>query len=481
MALAKLIWSDYQKAIFNNVANGKDGEHTVVIARAGASKTTALVESVKYIPKRKSILFLAFNKRIAVELDNRIDKSYVETKTVHSTGLRSIRNALGSKVALDPDKTLNITEAILHEKGYKKFEKEKFNIAFSVVRVVNLCKGALLDTPTKIDALIDQFDIDTFELERDDFIKVVCQVLRKCKENKTVIDYGEMVWFPYVLNLPIMQYDRVFIDELQDLNAAQLHIALSSCKPNGRILGCGDPDQVLYEFTGVDIDGMDTLVKRLNATVLTLPVSYRCPKSVVKLAQEIVPDIQTFSNAKDGSVKFISEKEMLEKVQPGDFILSRVNAPLIYLCLALLRVGTRANIQGRDVGQNLSWMIKKSGAKTVPEFLDWLSEWKKTEMERLAKKNRDPILIIDKSACLEALCEGERSLDSVQDNIKELFRDGDDTTRVILASVHRSKGLERDRVFVLKNTLRRGLNHGEDNVCYVAFTRAKSSLYLVDK
>lgn len=477
MAVAKLVWSDYQKSIFDNVQNGTG--NTVVIARAGASKTTTLVECVKYIPKRKSSLFLAFNKRIAVELDERIDKSYVEVKTVHSTGLRAIRNAFGAKVALDPDKTLNITEAVLHEKGYKKFEKAKFELAFSVVNVVNLCKGMLIDIPSKMDALLDQFGIDTFDMARDEFIKVVCQVLRKCRENKTCLDYTDMVWWPSVHRLKMQQYDRVFVDELQDLTPAQLHIAISSCKPDGRILGCGDPGQVLYEWCGVDINSMDLVVKRLNATVLNLPVSYRCPKSVVKLAQEIVPDIQSSANAKDGSVAFISESDMLDKVRPGDFILSRVNAPLIYICLGLLRNGIRANIQGRDVGQNLSWMIKKSAAKTVPEFLDWLAEWKRTEVERLTKKNRDPILVIDKAACLEALCEGERSLDSVKDNIKELFRDGDDTTRVILSSVHRSKGLERERVFILYKTLRRGLNQGEDNVCYVAFTRAKSQLFLV--
>jgi hypothetical protein len=194
-----------------------------------------------------------------------------------------------------------------------------------------------------------------------------------------------------------------------------------------------------------------------------------------------VPDIQSAPNAKEGRVETISDKDFLNKVKPGDFILSRINAPLIYHCLALLRMGVPANIAGKDVGANLTYMIKKSEAKTVVEFLAWLDGWKKSEIARLQAKHRDPILILDKAACLEALCENERSLENVKDNIKELFHDGDDSTRVICSSIHKSKGLERDRVFLLVNTLRRELNTEENNICYVAWTRAKDMLFLVKK
>ena len=73
----KIIWSKYQNAIFEDVKNGKDGQNTVVIARAGASKTTVLVEAVKYIPKNKKTLFICFNKSIQLELDERINRSYI--------------------------------------------------------------------------------------------------------------------------------------------------------------------------------------------------------------------------------------------------------------------------------------------------------------------------------------------------------------------------------------------------------------------
>jgi DNA helicase-2/ATP-dependent DNA helicase PcrA len=382
---------------------------------------------------------------------------------------------------LDPDKTLNIAENLLHEMGFKKFEKEKFGLMFSIQRTVNLCKGALIDTPSKIDKLLDEFGVDLFDMEREDYIKVICQVLRRCKEMRDCIDYADMIWFPYVYSMVPEKYDRVFIDEAQDLNPAQVHLALSLCKKTGRILACGDDRQVLYSWSGVEIDAVDILIKKLDAKVLPLSISYRCSKNIVKLAQEIVPDIEAAPNAKDGIIKYIKENNFLEQAKPGDFILSRVNAPLIYYCLALLRIGVPANIQGKDVGANLAYMIKKSEKTNVIDFLKWLDEWKASETARLRAKNRDPILISDKAACLETLCEGARSLDEVLDNIKSLFNDGDDSNRVILSSVHKAKGMERNRVFLLNWTLRRGLNQEESNIVYVAITRAKSELFVVDK
>lgn len=477
---SKIEWSTFQQAIFENVKNGKDGENTVVIARAGASKTTVLVESVKYIPPKKKTLFVAFNKKIQLELDERINKSYITTRTIHSTGLATIKKAFG-KVAMDPNKTLNIIEATLHEKGFKKFDKSKFDLAFSLLQVVNLCKSSLVDTPSKIDEILDNFNVDVFDMDREDFIKTICQVLRKCKEIKNVIDYSEMIWFPFIFGLPFEKYDRVFLDEGQDCSPAQLHIALSSCKKDGRILACVDDKQVLYQFAGVNINAVEILIKRLNAKVLTLPISYRCAKNIVKCAQEIVPDIQHAPNAKDGEVKVVPEDSFLSMVKPGDFILSRVNAPLIYYCMELIVNKIPANIAGRDVGKGLAFLIKKSEAKKVDDFLIWLYKWQKQEMVRLEKKKRGLIVLSDRVACLENLCRNKRTTDEVLDSINELFSDADDNSIVVCSSIHRSKGLERDRVFLLDFTLRKDMSQTELNVEYVAKTRAKTSLFLVKK
>jgi DNA helicase II / ATP-dependent DNA helicase PcrA len=478
VAKQKTQWSIYQQAIFDDIKNGANGTNTVVIAVAGSGKTSTLIEGFRYIPKRLTSLMLAFGKANADELRERAP-SYVYCATFHSLGFTAIKNSFGSKVALDPHKTTNIITKLLEEQNINKQDRNGFDTIISLERAVSLCKNYLVDTPAKIDDLMDDFDIDTVLLEREDYIKNVCQILRRCKEEKRCIDYNDMIFFPYVFNLPVGQWDRVFIDETQDLSAAQIHMALKACKKGGRILALGDPKQAIFAFRGADNNSVDNVIKRLNAKVLPLSVSYRCAKKIVKLAQEIVPDIQAAPNAKEGKIIHLSEKGFLEQVRPGDFILSRLNAPLIYHCLALLRMKVPANIKGRDVGAQLNYMIRKSEKKTVGDFLQWLADWKTSEIARLKEKGRDPILIVDKAACLETLCEGARSLSEVSDNIKTLFNDGDDGDRVILSTSHRAKGLERDRVFMLCKTYRRDMNPEENNIIYVSWTRAKNELYLV--
>src|SRR5271170_2556954 len=242
-------WSRYQRAIFEDVYRGEG--HTVVIARAGSGKTTTIVEAFKYVPKKLKTLMVAFNKSIADELRERAP-SYIDVMTLHSLGFRAIRSAFGKEVALDPDKTFNLVQNILSSKGLKKYEKESFDTAISMCRAITLCKGYLIDIPSKIDALLDKFDIDICELEREDFIRTICQVLRKCKEEKMVIDFDDMIWFPFVYNIPVGKWDRLFIDETQDLNEAQIWMALSACKKGGRICAVGDDRQAIYGFRGAD-------------------------------------------------------------------------------------------------------------------------------------------------------------------------------------------------------------------------------------
>jgi superfamily I DNA/RNA helicase len=74
--------------------------------------------------------------------------------------------------------------------------------------------------------------------------------------------------------------------------------------------------------------------------------------------------------------------------------------------------------------------------------------------------------------------------------IERLFSDQKPENAVILSSTHKAKGLERDRVWLLQDTYLRsrrnrlgvweGPSQEEKNLFYVAVTRAKSELVLVE-
>ena len=465
-------WSEYQKNIFRNIA--KDTGHTLVIARAGSAKTTTLVEGAKYIPKGKKSLFVAFNKSIQEELKAKLP-SYVECLTLHSLGLRGIK-AKFQNVEINNYKCQNMIEKFIEN------NKENYPLIDSIKKTVSLCKANLADTPKLIEDIIDKYDIDLEDTPLETFIHYVSKTLRSCKEFTKEVDFDDMIWFPLIFRINVGKYDFVGIDECQDLNRAQIELALSACKIDGRVLALMDNFQAIYSWRGADSLVYDNLKNRLEPKEYKLPICYRCPKKVVTLCKNYVEDIIHFEESKDGEIIDLPLNDMIKKASKGDYIISRFNAPLIKNCMNFLKNRIPANILGRDIGENLSNMLKKSKKKDIKTFLEWLKKWEKDEKENLLLKypNASTDNIADKAECLRILCEDSFSLDDVKSNINKLFQENEESKIVLFSSIHKIKGKETNNVFVLTDTLSES-SQEEKNLCYVAFSRAKSKLYLVKK
>ena len=272
-AAPKLEWSTYQKALFKDIAQGEG--HTIVEAYAGASKTTSIVESFKYIPKGKKAIALAFNKIIQEELRSR-SPSYVDVLTFHSLGYRAIKQKFGN-VEIDDNKVFNIVKELIDEDS-------EYDLIVNICDTIAYCKYSLQDTPSQIENIIDQFGIDVGDLDRKSFIKYVIQALGKDKAMTNKIDFNDMCWFPFVYNLFLGQYHYVFVDEYQDLNKSQLVMAKKVCTAGGRMIVVGDPNQAVYGWRFADSSIVQDVKKQDKSKILTLPISYRCPKKIINLA-----------------------------------------------------------------------------------------------------------------------------------------------------------------------------------------------------
>jgi DNA helicase-2/ATP-dependent DNA helicase PcrA len=468
----KRVWSEYQKNIFRNIAKGTN--NTLVIARAGSAKTSSLVEGAKFIPRGKKALFCAFNKSIQLTLRDKLP-TYIFCATLHSLGLQAIKQRFG-EVEVDDKKCFNIVQSLIGD------DDKDYDLIISICKTVSFCKARLVDTPAQIDDLITEFDIDLCESNPDTFISYVSRTLKLCKEQINVVDFNDMIWFCFVYHLNPGKYDIVFIDEAQDLTRGMLELALSTMKTDGRIIAVCDDRQVLYHFAAVDLNTLEILRARLNPTELSLPICYRCPKSVVKLAQKYVPDIQPYEHAIEGIIGYIHTDDLYTKVSPGSFILSRINAPLVSICLKLISLNIRANIRGRDIGDGLQYLLKKSKKKTIPKFLEWVSKWEKREKEKLLAKDpkANTTYISDRAECLYNLCANLTTIEEVKKNIISMFKDTDEKDIVWLSSIHKMKGDQANVIFILADTLRYG-SVSENNINYVSLSRAQRELYFVSK
>lgn len=471
-------WSTEQKAIREWFQTGSGSLE--VVARAGTGKTTTIVGAMELAPESK-ILYAVFNKKNQVEAAGKISDPRITVKTLHGVGYGFIRSMWPNA---RPDDKVEIERI-------KQGEDIPWEVLVQVKKLVGFAKNLFLEpSESNLRDVIAERGIDVGdEFERDgyDEAKLVSLALRGLEASKEQdaqgrISFDDMVWLPVVMGWVKPRFDLVVVDEAQDMNLLQLLMAMRAVRTGGRMCIIGDDRQAIYGFRGAAQSGMEMMAHELAAKILPLTVTYRCPKSVVELAKTLVPDYRAPEDAPEGSVEHKMTAQLLKLARPGDAVLSRVNAPLMKHCLAFLRCGTPARIEGRDIGQMLATIAKKLNARTVPQFLEKLSKWEARRIARLEASGRQDQIsgIEDQAETLRAVADGASGVAEILHRLETMYSntEGQETPKVVLSSVHKAKGLEWDRVFVLGSTFRRD-GQEESNIRYVAYTRAHEQLTIL--
>ena len=466
--------TDEQKAIFNCIENTDD--HLIVKAGAGTGKTTTIVESATLLPQGTKAAFLAFNKSIATELADRLP-SDVEAKTFHAFGFAAIR-AAGVRTKVNNFKLNNIIKDLLGA-DYKYAPLKK---------LVSLVKGSLIDSKDTeaITDLICEYNIN-FNSEREEKIAIesIPAILTMCRTQTHIIDFDDMIWLPLVNEYPFPKYDVLFVDEAQDFNESQREM-ISKCVNGGRCIIVGDKNQAIYGFRGADSNSINLFRERLvkgdrEISEFPLSISWRCPLSVVKEANRYVKAFSAPETAIQGSVVVNAGFNP----QKDDMVLCRYNAPLISAFYSLISQGKSAYILGRDLTKGLIIAIERVTKNTemgVEEFKQMFLQDFDVNYKRLLNLNKEnqAIALEDKKDCIMIFLEKADTVGGVIMAIEKLFKDSDKGD-IMLSTVHKAKGLESDNVYILA-TERMPHPYGgseENNICYVAITRAKKNLFFV--
>jgi len=489
--------------------------HVVVEARAGTGKTTTLIEGLKRLkglvttitpsPQQKAVwdalelskdartvCFVAFNKSIAAELASRVPAG-CEAKTMHGMGFGAVRKQFGGSIGVNEHRVTEIIARLMDYTDLKALRKDHGPLLGVVQRLVGLCKMNLTtaEDPEEIAALVSHYDIETEGVRMERVYDLVPQVLAECLDvaKDRCIDFDDMVWLPVALDLQVFKFDLLLIDERQDLNKCQMQLAL---KAGHRIVAVGDEAQSIYGFAGADAQACKNFEAMLAATgrpVVKLPltVTRRCGRAIVKEANKIVPDFQAHESNGDGHIRRMkmegksfqshmktcvctelgqdndecpahdwSEVSYHGFANDGDMILCRANAPLVSQCFKFIRMGRKATIQGRDIGQGLISLIRKLGkddpsvANLGAAIDDWRMKQREREQSRRNPSDTKLQAIDDKADCLTVLCEEAETVDAVVRKIEAIFTDNKDAVGLKLSSIHKAKGLEAHRVFLLQ-------------------------------
>ena len=469
-----MTFSAEQNAIFAHFASGEG--NLVIEAFAGTGKTTTIKAAFEHAPEAR-ILYAVFNKRNQREAEEKITDSRVDVKTLHSLGYGFIkRNWKNAK----PDDEVETDRAV---KESPAFVSDKEALA-ATLKLVGFAKNTCINPSRgELESICEAQDIG---VENLDIVAIALRILERSKlpDPQGRISFNDMVWLPVAMGWVRPHYNLVCIDEAQDMNLPQLMMARGAS--SGRVVVVGDSRQAIYGFRGAVQDGMGMMKITLRASGAKLSTTYRCPKAVVRIAAEIVPDYKAADAAPEGEVGYVSMADLSDptKIFVGDAILSRLNAPLMPLALSLLRKNIPARIEGRDIGRQLIGMVRTMKAKSVPHFIERVEAWLAKQIERLERsKNAEKKIeqTRDIADTLKALAQDSKSVQEIEQRITSLFQDTDNFSKpaVVLSTVHKAKGLEWPRVFMLSETFRRGKGIEEDNIFYVAVTRAMKALYFV--
>lgn len=490
------------------------------------------------------IALMAFNSKVAKELSDRINArnlaAWVTVGTVHKFGKDAFELSY-PKPKIDErfkPKIPGLLDPLLKAHRIEWKLTKVFQSAIALARDTGI--GILLPNNTNTwKDLIEKHDIafDEDKVSLSLFISICQTVLEKSNAIKSQIDFSDMIYLPLLENLPFPQFDFVFIDEAQDTNATRREVAkrmlkqssnkplccekemddittqetatwgeaefrcaacnktqtapLESLKNAGRLICVGDRHQAIYGFTGADNDALDIIKQEFNSHYLPLSVCFRCSTSVIAHARQLVNHIHAKPNAVEGTVTKIKEFAWRKNLHltPGiqtHAILCRKNAPLISLAFQLLRDGTPCRIEGRDVGEQLISLCKKSKTHDKPSLIAWLSAHLRQQQQKLSPYAFETLQ--DKVFCITTVINlpSIRSLEDFYSQIKLLFSDYDPSLppRLTLSSVHKSKGLEWPTVHLLGRNawmpspfaVQEWMQDQETNLTYVAITRAQVNL-----
>jgi len=300
------------------------------------------------------------------------------------------------------------------------------------------------------------------------------------------VEFDDMIWMPVQLGLVKPQYRTLFVDETQDLSPVQQALALAS---GDRLVIVGDPNQSIMGFAGADEQGFDRLTKRLaeadrGAREMPLSNCFRCPESHIRLAQMLVPRITSAAFADEGEARDSNPTELLNDARAGDMVLCRATVPLIRLATRFITRDVPVMIRGRSIGDDLESLLTQLAPDTPADLARLLDLWLADQVEKLEAADAPDFAlerVRDRAVGLSALAFRCDTIAAVRARLHALFGDDKAATRVLLSTVHRSKGLEAERVWVYEPGLMPGRRGGQElNVLYVALTRSKQSLFFVD-
>lgn len=468
--------TEEQQACIDAARSG--AANLMINSYAGTGKTTTLELIEGAIPE-EDILYLAFNKAIVKEAQERF-RPTTKVQTLNSLGYGVWRTAVVGKLTMDElknPKTPAIFREIVNELKAKD-KKKAWDSYHEVVRAIGLAKsvGYIPEQWTRLNQTKGLTSRDAFHAQIEEDLSPICADLIDAILFRSInasykgwIDFDDQIYMSALFGGTFPRYSRVLVDEAQDLNPVNHEMLRKLCK--GWSCAVGDPFQSIYGFRGAVTDGMSAIRQRFSMVEKTISYSFRCPRAVVEAARWRVPG---YNWIKDGG-----HVEALTGLDANDIhdnaaIICRNNAPLFRCAFRLLSLGRSVYIAGSDIGPKIVGIMRKLGPEELPRdsVIGQIEAWRQ---EKLAKA-KAPGTINDTADAMAVFASYGEDLGKAIAHVQWLFAQ---RGTIQLLTGHKAKGREWDIVYHLDPWLI-GSGDQELNLSYVITTRSADQLYTIN-
>lgn len=489
----------------------KKSTNILINAVAGSGKTSTLFLLLKSL--KKKTLFLAFNKSIQTEIENKMQSMSIKhgkSMTLHSLGFMSIKYSLKNKIKVENGKNWRLIKELQNSSktiyGTLKNYEEKQRVNFTIMDMNDISRIYLTEDYKKILNILTNMDKNPFEFEYLEKLWIKFINIRD-KEYETQVNTGSVVHIDFIdmIYLPannnwIIPIDPkiLMIDECQDLNLAQ-HRLVDNLIKQGHVqrwIAVGDRNQAIYGFSGAFASSFDLFkTKGDNVQELPLDICYRCSKDIVVFANKVydimIPFKSTLGTVKDLTSLPTDEVCDIINKYPESMIICRNKGPLFTMYFELLGRDIPCKLVGEDILSSLLRFLSPKQNLTIDRAKSVISnEYLELSTKQDTEENKIKLFILKENfSNFNKITENFNLPDNT--TVKELIEKvrtmfDDSPNSISLCSIHKSKGLEADTVFILNEELipskfakSQSQLIQEKNLKYVARTRAKENMYFI--
>jgi len=468
---------------------------TIILGSPGTGKTTRLLNIMEeYIaagvePSR--IGFLSFTKKAVTEAKERALNKFPELKpkdlnyfrTIHSLAYYQMNvnrarvitkenySEFGNILGLELSGDTNAVDDDLY--GMNRDDRYLF--------ISNLSRITHRPLREVWEELADE-ELDWFVLERID------RGLKQYKNNRLLVDFTDML-VNFLEQGSMPELDILFVDEAQDNSPLQWDIVhLMSKHVKEHVYIGGDDDQAIYKWAGADVK----MFIEAEGNVEVLNQSHRIPKAVHEIAMDIVNRItvrrpkEFLPRKEQGTVEFVYNLDSID-MSKGEWLLLARNGYMLKqyeeYCVQngyLFDSVFRSPLKSPAIKAIRAYEGFKKGKGLNEKQLSYIKRYTTTHKDVMSYKGEDlPIW--------------HEALDKISSDEREYIiacrRNGESfatSPRIRISTIHGVKGGEAENVVVMSDLsfkTYQEMNRDRDNehrVFYVAVTRAKNNLYLIE-